>query len=91
VGLQKAGQIFLFERIATKLNADKTRFNPEPVGVLLAFRFWDRSRPRLAYDERTPRVPECQYPFQIFPKIAASAAWERHDYLNRHLQRPVWQ
>ena len=60
----------LLEKNATKLNADKTRFDPRPVGVLLAFRFGECSRPRLACDERTPCVPDCQYLFKAFSKIA---------------------
>ncbi len=57
------------ERTATKLNADKTRFDPRPVGVLLTFRFRDCSRPLPVRYERTPSVPGCQYPFRDFRKV----------------------
>ena len=59
------------EKSPTKLNADKTRFDPEPVGVLLTFRFRDCSRPLRVRYERTLDVPECQYPFHSFSKVAA--------------------
>jgi hypothetical protein len=63
----------LIERIATKLNADKTRFDPRPVGVLLTFRFRDCSRPLPVYCERTPCVPSCQYPSRTIPGSAFPA------------------
>jgi len=40
-----SGKGWGIERTATKLNADKTRFDPRPVGVLLTFRVRDCSRP----------------------------------------------
>ncbi len=43
----------------------------EPRRRLLAARFRDYSRPRLAYSERTPSVPGCQYPVRINMSIAA--------------------
>jgi hypothetical protein len=58
------------EKNATKLNADKTRFDPRPVGVRRAVRFRDCSRPHQAWYERTPFVPGCQYPLREFSKLA---------------------
>src|SRR5215207_4721121 len=57
-------------KIPTKLNADKTRFDPRPIGVLLTFRFRNCFRPLPVRYERTPSVPGCQYPLTRFPKIA---------------------
>jgi hypothetical protein len=39
----------------------------EPRRRLLAARVRDCSRPRLAYSERTPSVPRCQYPGERLP------------------------
>jgi hypothetical protein len=38
------------------------RLRASLVGVCCAARFRDCSRPRLAYSERTPSLPPCQYP-----------------------------
>ena len=65
----------LLEKTATKLNADKTRFDPRPVGVRRAVRFRDCSRPHQAWYERTPFVPGCQYPFRGFSQSAPR--WRR--------------
>jgi hypothetical protein len=71
VGLgEGSGRTVLLARIATKLNADKTRFDPRPVGVLLTFRFRNCSRPLPVRYERTPSVPGCQYPFPEFLQTA---------------------
>src|SRR5688572_656313 len=66
----KAGPMRLLEKNATKLNADKTRFDPRPVGVLLTFRFRDCSHPLPVRYERTPSVPGCQY---LFPEFLQTA------------------
>ena len=60
----------LLEKNATKLNADKTGFDPGPVGVLLTFRFRNCSRPLPVRYERTPSVSGCQYPFPEFLQTA---------------------
>ena len=46
------------------------RLRASPVGSATAARFRDCSRPRLAYSERTPCVPGCQYPVRINLSIA---------------------
>jgi hypothetical protein len=61
----------------TKLNADKTRFDPRPVGVLLTVRFRDCSRPLPVRYERTPSVPRCQYPVRRFWQSAPAARKRR--------------
>jgi hypothetical protein len=58
------------ERFPTKLNADKTRFDPGPVGVPLTFCFRNCSRPLPVRYERTPSVPGCQSPFDRFAEVA---------------------
>ena len=71
-----------------KLNADKTRFDPRPVGVLLAFRFRDCSRPRLACSERTPSMTRCQYLSQRFLDIAPRSRPNRGKSIARRALGP---
>lgn len=65
----------LLEKNPTKLNADKTGFDPGPVGVLLTFRFRNCSRPLPVRYERTSCVPGCQYPLRGFSQSAPR--WRR--------------
>ena len=85
---QRPGRISLLERTATKLNADKTRFDPRPVGVLLTFRFRDCSRPLPVRYERTPSVPGCQYPFSRSSRICSPAAKRQRLLLDVALRQP---
>jgi hypothetical protein len=67
---QRATWITARGKIPTKLNADKTRFDPRPVGALLTFCFRNCFRPLPVRYERTPLVPGCQYSLTRFLKIA---------------------